>query len=384
MSHGLARCCGGAQPRWPYRRPAAGRPGTVLSPLVGLLAPSGPAGLQWEAAAALWDLCIGNTLTQDSVRECGGIAALVALLAPGRSAGMQRLAAGALATICSFNMRNMDSVRVCGGVAALVGLLAPGVAPDHVRARAALTLGNFCLENAQNQDSVRACGGVAALVALLAPGGSANVPELAARALDMCIGNTRNQDSVRECGGGAALVALLAPGCSARVRKRVVSALANLCVQSVKVQDCVRECGGVGARASHQWKHAEPGCSQGMRGGCSLGARACMRRLRCGAPAGGGCAVQPGALSAGCWRVRRAKERAKPSYGRGAAAVLLAATATNTACHARPGARFLKHWAGACECLNLLSCVVARGFARVRGVDGRARRVASLTYCDKV
>ncbi len=291
MSHGLARCCGGAQPRWPYRRPAAGRPGTVLSPLVGLLAPSGPAGLQWEAAAALWDLCIGNTLTQDSVRECGGIAALVALLAPGRSAGMQRLAAGALATICSFNMRNMDSVRVCGGVAALVGLLAPGVAPDHVRARAALTLGNFCLENAQNQDSVRACGGVAALVALLAPGGSANVPELAARALDMCIGNTRNQDSVRECGGGAALVALLAPGCSARVRKRVVSALANLCVQSVKVQDCVRECGGVGARASHQWKHAEPGCSQGMRGGVQPWSaclhapaplwRASWRRMRC-------------------------------------------------------------------------------------------------------
>jgi len=77
----------------------------------------------YEAAAALGILCARNTQNQDSVRECGGVAALVALLAPGGSAGVHARAAAALGHQCFSNIQNQDSMRVCSGVAALVGLL---------------------------------------------------------------------------------------------------------------------------------------------------------------------------------------------------------------------------------------------------------------------
>jgi len=46
--------------------------------------------------AALASLRFKSTENQDSVRECGGIAALVALLAPSSSSAQHKLAAGAL------------------------------------------------------------------------------------------------------------------------------------------------------------------------------------------------------------------------------------------------------------------------------------------------
>ncbi len=69
-----------------------------------------------QAAAALRNLCFDNVHNQDSVRECGVVAALVALLAPSRSAAVRAQAAGALQNVCSAHTQNKDSVRECGGV----------------------------------------------------------------------------------------------------------------------------------------------------------------------------------------------------------------------------------------------------------------------------
>ena len=99
----------------------------------------------------LGSLRFESTENQDSVRECGGIAALVALLAPGSSSALHELAAGALCVVCAGNTQNQDCVRECGGVAALVGLLAPGGSAAAQR-EAAAALCNLCSENTQNQD----------------------------------------------------------------------------------------------------------------------------------------------------------------------------------------------------------------------------------------
>jgi len=77
----------------------------------GMLAPGGAAGALEQATCALDSLCIGSSRSQDSVRECGGIAALVAapvgLLAPGRPRGR------ALAGCCGAPLRRPCAPHVC-------------------------------------------------------------------------------------------------------------------------------------------------------------------------------------------------------------------------------------------------------------------------------
>jgi len=141
-----------------------------------------------------------------------------------------------------LKVSGQDSVIECGGVAALVGLLAPGWT-SAVHEQAAAALRSVCADNTPNQDGVRECGGVAALVALLAPGGSAAVLEDASFVLaKLCLRNARNRDCVRECGGIPALVALSETAAAA---KSVAGTFMNL--TSAVSRDAVRAGGGVAA-----------------------------------------------------------------------------------------------------------------------------------------
>ncbi len=184
-------------------------------------------------------------------------------------AAAQERAARALATSSEGTGQPNNSVRDCGGVAALVALLAPGGSAAE-QEQAAVALNKLCVDNTQNCDSVRECGGIAALVALLAPGGPAAVQEAAAMALrNLCSNNAQNRDSVRVCGGIAALIGLLAPGRSAGVQGAAAGALCNLCFRNVLHCDIVRECGGIAA-LSHCWRPAgQLPCTSRLQGRCA-------------------------------------------------------------------------------------------------------------------
>jgi len=98
VSASVGHCCAGwGAGRWRLccERRFAGVPDSEM-----LRARSAPAdaAAQERAAVALATLLKGSS--QDSVRECSGVAALVGLLAPGGSAAVHEQAAAALYNLC--------------------------------------------------------------------------------------------------------------------------------------------------------------------------------------------------------------------------------------------------------------------------------------------
>jgi hypothetical protein len=117
-----------------------------IAPLMGLLAPGGPAAVHEQAAGALWSVwrcgacgALTNTANKASIRQGRGEAGVVGLLAPACPAAVHRMAAGALASLTSESGLCWEAVGACGAAAALQYVLAcASSALAHVRAAAAL------------------------------------------------------------------------------------------------------------------------------------------------------------------------------------------------------------------------------------------------------
>ena len=107
-----------------------------------------------------------TALTQDAIREAGGVPKLVALLdvpeTRGETPSVAILALMTLKELAGDNSANKDAIREAGGVLKLVALL------DVLEARgyAAGALCDLASDNSANKDAIREAGGVPKLVAL--------------------------------------------------------------------------------------------------------------------------------------------------------------------------------------------------------------------------